>query len=130
MKRFRILLVDDNVVFARVAKQAIEELFALDEGIEVMATAGSGEQALARIGRDRPDLVLMDLHMQDMDGIETTRRIKSSDNAPPVVIISTCDDEELAAAAAVAGADDHMCKACLLDKLPAFVRALTYVGAS
>ena len=130
MKRFRILLVDDNAVFARVAKQAIEELFTPNENVEVLAIAGSGERALARIGSERPDLVLMDVHMQDMDGIETTRRIKFSDNAPLVLMISTSDDEELRAAAAAAGADHHMCKACLLDQLPAFVRALTHAGAS
>ncbi len=123
MNPLKILLVDDSAVFARTAKQFIEEAFAAHPLLQVLDSAGSGSEALARIEVERPHLVLMDLNMPGIDGIEATRLIKAAGNAPKVVMISLCDIDELAQAAQRAGADGYLRKDALVRELPALIQA-------
>ena len=123
MAPFKILLVDDSAVFVRAAKQFIEEAFRGDSRLQVLATAGSGDEALRRMDFESPDLVLMDVRMPGLDGIEATRRIKLLAE-PPTVLMLSLEDEGLERAAALAGADGYMSKSALVEQLPALIGAL------
>jgi DNA-binding NarL/FixJ family response regulator len=82
----RVLIVDDLAPFRRVAKSVIDA----SDGFEAVGEAGSGEEAVLAAGLLRPDLVLMDVNLPGIDGLEATRRIRSrSDAAPVVLLLST-----------------------------------------
>jgi DNA-binding NarL/FixJ family response regulator len=92
-----VLTVDDQPVFRR----AVSGLIAATPGFEEVGQAGSGSEALKLAAALRPDLVLLDVRMPDMDGIETARRLRASDCDAVVVLISLNEVPE--ATAAVAG---------------------------
>ena len=96
----RVLTVDDQAVFRLVAREVIEAT----SGFEPVAEAGSGAEALALIEALEPDLVLMDVRMPGMDGIETARQ--ACDVAPTsvVVLISLEDPDYIEAVAGGCGA--------------------------
>jgi DNA-binding NarL/FixJ family response regulator len=88
----RVLIVDDRVPFRRVARAVIDA----SDGFEAVGEAGSGEEAVLAAGLLRPDLVLMDINLPGIDGIEATRRIRSESRAgaPVVLLLSTWDQDE------------------------------------
>ena len=110
-----MLVVDDSEPFARAAAAFVQQR----AEFEVLGIAGSGLEALERVGRQRPDLVLMDLKMPGMDGLEAIRRIKALP-APPKTIAMTLEDfAEMEASAYAAGADAYVAKKDLGEKLHA-----------
>lgn len=78
--------------------------------VEVVGRASSGREALDQVVRLHPDLVLVDLAMPDMNGFETTQRIKAQADAPRVVILTMHDSPDYRRAAQAAGADNFMFK--------------------
>ena len=92
-----VLTVDDQAVFRR----AVGDLIAATPGFEEVGQASSGSQALEMAAALRPDLVLLDVRMDDMDGIETAQRLLASDCDAVVVLISLNEVPE--ATSAVAG---------------------------
>ena len=92
-----VLTVDDQAVFRR----AVGDLIAATPGFEEVGQATSGAEALQLADTLRPDLVLLDVRMDDMDGIETARRLRESDCRAVLVLISLNEVPE--AASAVAG---------------------------
>ena len=105
--RVRILLVDDNDDFRRQAARFL----AAEPGCDVVAFAASGTEAVEMTGRVGPDLVLMDLSMPGMNGIEATRRIKARAGAPRVVIVTLDGDAPYKTASESALADGFLSKA-------------------
>lgn len=102
----RILIVDDSPLVA----QSLESFLTRQEGFKVVGIAGSGKEAVQQVTELRPDLVLMDIRMPGMDGLEATRRIKQQEE-PPVVIMFTLEDGEgVWGAAKAAGADGFVTK--------------------
>ena len=87
----RVLTVDDQVVFRRAAHDVI----AATPGFEPVGDAESGEQALAEVDRLRPELVLLDVRMPGIGGIEAARRIGAAHPETVVVLISIEDSEQL-----------------------------------
>lgn len=106
MPPIRVLLVDDNPVFLRAA----ERLVASEDGLEVVGTAHDGREAVAEVERLRPELVLMDLRMAGMSGIEATRIIKRVPHPPRVVIMTVEDPAVHAPLVDAAGADGFVAK--------------------
>ena len=87
----RVLVVDDQAPF-RIAARAVVRATA---GFEVVGEAKSGEEAVDQAGAVSPDLVLMDINMEGIGGIEATRRITEAHPAIRVVLLSTYDAEDL-----------------------------------
>jgi DNA-binding NarL/FixJ family response regulator len=102
----RVLVVDDQ----RVVREGLEMLLGLLDGVEVAASAGDGEEALARVADAEPDVVLMDLNMPRLDGIAATARISAEHPHVPVVVLTTYTDEERVLAALRAGARGYLTK--------------------
>ena len=121
----RVLIIDDSASFLRAARA-----FVLTQpGIQEVATAPSGESGLELFGRSPADLVLVDLAMPGIDGLETTRRLKARSDAPAVFVVSLVAGPNYAAAASAAGADGFISKADLPAAFPA-VAAATNAGAA
>lgn len=114
-----ILVVDDD--------QAVRDSLARSlqySGYEVTA-AGDGLEALARLSALRPDAVIMDVMMPRLDGLETTRMLRSTGNDVPILVLTARDAVGDRVDGLDAGADDYMAKPFSLDELLARLRALT-----
>jgi DNA-binding NarL/FixJ family response regulator len=102
----RVLTVDDHAPFLRVAR----ELMRATPGFESAGEASSAEEGLAAVLNTHPDLVLVDIHMPDLSGIEVARRIERADDSPIVVLITAQDLSQLPAAARNCGAAEVVSK--------------------
>lgn len=96
----RVLIVDDQEPFRSAARMVVE----MSDGFEVVGEAESGEEGVELASELEPDLVLMDVYLPGIDGLEATRQITAVDGAPRVMVMSTHESEEFAAAALAAGA--------------------------
>jgi DNA-binding NarL/FixJ family response regulator len=96
----RVLIVDDQLPFRDASRMVVE----MTNGFEVAGEADNGEHAIALVEELNPDLVLMDVQMPGIDGIETTRRITSTPNPPIVVVMSTHESGDYVEVALAAGA--------------------------
>ena len=117
MSPLRILIVDDEPPIRRFLRTA---LAAQDYRVE---EAGDGEAALDFLKRNPVDLVILDLGLPGMDGLEVVRRLRAQSSAIPIVILSSRDDEAGKVAALDLGADDYVSKPFGVEELSARVRA-------
>jgi response regulator of citrate/malate metabolism len=85
-----VLIVDDDFMVAKVHAGFVSAL----EGFEVVGTASTGTQALIEVGRLRPDLVLLDVYLPDMTGLEVLRRLRAAGSQVDVMVISAARDVE------------------------------------
>ena len=85
----RVLLVDDQAPFLRAMEAVVKET----SGFEVAGEAGSGEESVLVASAARPDLVLMDVNLPGIDGLEATRQLRRLPSPPVVVLLSTYDDD-------------------------------------
>ncbi len=106
----RVLVVDDE----QLIREGIASLLGIQEGIAVVGTATNGDEAVAQAEALAPDLILMDVHMPVMDGIEATERVRNSLPDCQVVMLTTFDDDEYIVRSLRAGACGY-----LLNDIPA-----------
>lgn len=106
MPDIRVLIVDDHAIL----RDGIRSLLARQEGIKVVGEASNGREALARVGELRPDIVLMDVAMPVMDGLEATRRIKESYPEVSILILTQHDSQEYVSPLLQAGASGYVLK--------------------
>jgi DNA-binding NarL/FixJ family response regulator len=115
----RVLIVDDHATMRMGFRTILEA-----SGIEVAGEAATGRQAVAAAQEIAPDVVLMDVQMPDMDGIEATRRILSQDRRPRILIVTTFDRDDYLFAALDAGASGFLLKNAGPEELVAAVRVV------
>lgn len=120
-RRLRIMLVDDH----QMMRSGLRSLLELEQDLEIVGEADDGAQAQELAERLRPDLILMDVSMPQMDGIEATRRIKARHPAIRVIGLSMFDDERCAITMRDAGAECYLPKAGPAEELLAAVRSST-----
>ena len=102
----RILLVDDHPMMRR----GLRDLLELENDLEVVAEAGNGEDAIAHAQQTEPDLILMDLNMPGIDGLETTRRMRDVDIDARIVMFTVSDEQGHVLEALRNGADGYLLK--------------------
>ncbi len=116
----RVLVADDQ----SVVREGLVLLLGLLPGIEVVGSAGDGAAALRLVASERPDVVLMDLRMPRMDGVEATRRIRAEFPDTQVVVLTTYADDESVFAALRAGARGFLTKSADADEIARAVAAV------
>jgi DNA-binding NarL/FixJ family response regulator len=113
-----LLLVDDHQLLRQGLRRAVE-----DAGFAVVGEAGDGAEALRMAEALRPHLVLMDVTMPVLDGIEATRRMRTSSPGSRVVILTMHGEEEIVEAALRAGAVGYLGKDCSMEQVAETLRA-------
>jgi two-component system chemotaxis response regulator CheB len=109
----RVLIVDDAVVVRRTLSDAVSR----DLLLEVVGTAGNGRIALAKFAALRPDIILLDIEMPEMDGLETVRELRQIDARVPILMFSTLTERGASATleALALGATDYLTKPSNID---------------
>ncbi|MFB9830866.1 response regulator [Actinoallomurus acaciae] len=118
MTAIRLLVVDDQAAI----RDALAVMLDLDPDIAVVGTAANGEEAVAAVDEHDPQVVLMDLHMPVMGGVEATGRIRAARPGLPVVVLTTFEDDESILAALRAGARGYLTKDADRTKIVQAVR--------
>jgi len=103
---YTLLVIDDHPLF----RKGVADLIAMDATLTLVGEAASGEEGFAKAKELQPDLILLDLNMKGMDGIETLKAIKEADLDARVIMLTVSDNEENVVAALRAGADGYLLK--------------------
>ena len=114
-----VVIADDQ----RVVREGLTMVLGLMPGVEIVGTASDGEEALALVGELRPDVVLMDLRMPHLDGVEATRRLAESDARTKVVVLTTYADDHSVIQALRAGACGFLTKDATSPQIAAALEA-------
>ncbi|WP_427870307.1 response regulator [Leucobacter luti] len=116
----RVLVVDDHPI----VRGGISGLLETEPDFAVVGEAASGEEAIELVASSAPDVVLMDLRMPGIGGVEATRAIARGDGSPRVLVFTTYEDDDQILAAIEAGASGYLVKAAPAEELAAGVRAV------
>ena len=114
----RVVLADDQQLIRTALRMVIADI----EDVEVVGEAADGEEAVRLAGHLAPDVVVMDIRMPGMDGIEATRRITDGPSAAHIVVLTTFDDDDYVYGALRAGASGFLVKDMALDDILAAIR--------
>jgi DNA-binding NarL/FixJ family response regulator len=115
----RVLLVDDQALFLRALVSVVGET----AGFTVVGEAATGEECLRLANEVRPDLVLLDVNLPEMDGVEVARRLRAGDAPPMVVLLSTYDEDAGERFVAESGANAYVTKSAFASDLLAHMWA-------
>jgi DNA-binding NarL/FixJ family response regulator len=116
----RVVIADDQ----RAVREGLAMLVGLTEGIEVVGTAANGVEAVALANELRPDVVLMDLRMPEMEGAEATRAIRTTLPGTHVLVLTTYADDESLFPALQAGARGYLTKDASAEEIERAIRAV------
>lgn len=122
--RIRVVLVDDQTL----VRQGLRSLLSMLPDLEVVAEAAGGEEALRVIPETTPDVVLLDLRMPDLDGIEVLRRLSAAGTLPPTLVLTTFDEDAALLQAVRHGARGFLLKDVTLERLAEAIRTLAAGG--
>jgi two-component system, NarL family, response regulator DegU len=112
-----VLIADDHQLLRQALRRALE-----DSGFRVVSEAGDGEEAVRLVMHDRPDVVVMDVTMPVLDGIEATRRIHAATGETRVLVLTMHDEDALRVKALRAGAVGFLTKDCAMQEVVETVR--------
>lgn len=118
--RIRVVLVEDHPMYRDGLRAALES----DAGVVVVGTAGDGERGVALACELRPDIVVMDLHLPGMSGVEATRQLAKAVPETRVLVLSMLDDDDSVFSAMRAGAHGYLLKGAGRDEALDAIRAL------
>ena len=121
----RVCLVDDQTL----VRQGVKSLLDLAEDIEIIGEAADGRQAVEMIPELRPDVVLMDMRMPVMSGLEALQALAAKNQLPPTIILTTFDDDQLVLAGIKAGARGYLLKDVTLDQLVNAIQTVAEGGS-
>jgi DNA-binding NarL/FixJ family response regulator len=119
VSRIRVAIADDH----RVVRVGLEQLLATFEDLELVGSADGGEQAVELCSSTTPDVLLLDLSMPDVDGVEVTRRLTSASPDTKVVIFTSFSERDRIVEALDAGAVGYLLKDAEPDELRSAIRA-------
>jgi NarL family two-component system response regulator LiaR len=125
MKSIRIVVVEDHLL----VREGIRDLIQQERDMEVVGEAADGEEAVVLVNRLKPDIVLLDIAMPKLNGIEATKRIKSEQPRVSVLVLTAYDNEEFILAILEAGASGYLLKNIRSEELLKSVRSV-YRGES
>ena len=120
-----VCLVDDQTL----VRQGIRSLLELSDSIRVVAEAGDGMQAVEVIPRVKPHVVLLDMRMPGMSGLDVLNALAGANQLPPTIILTTFDDDQLVLAGLKAGARGYLLKDVSLDQLVDAVKTVAAGGS-
>jgi DNA-binding NarL/FixJ family response regulator len=120
----RIVLVDDQTL----VRQGIRSLLELAGDIAIVAEAADGEDGVAVITRERPDVVLLDVRMPRKGGLDVLRALQAASALPPTILLTTFDDDEALLEGIRAGARGYLLKDVSLEQLTDAIRAVAAGG--
>lgn len=112
-RSYRLVVVDDHALFRRGLIGLISDF----DGFEIVGQAGSGEEALQVIAKQNPDLVLLDINMPGMSGVETLRALREAELAMPVLMLTVSQNDNDLVDAILAGASGYLLKNIEPDSL-------------
>ena len=121
----RVLVVDDHPLF----REGLAGLLLTVEDIEVAGSVGEGESAVRRTTELEPDVVLMDLNLPGMPGLEATRRIVAGPSSATVLVLTMVDDDDSVTAALQVGARGYVLKGAGQEEVLAAIRTVAAGGA-
>lgn len=113
MEKIKVLLADDQVLL----RDSLKTIINMDTSLEVVATAANGREAVELAEKHQPQVVLMDIRMPEMDGVESIKNIKSKFPQIKVIMLTTFNDEEYIIEALSHGASGYLLKDIEIDKL-------------
>ena len=121
----KVLIVDDQ----ELIRQSLKVVLNVSPGIEVVDVAGSGKEALRSVAAHKPDVVLMDIRMPGMDGVEATKIIKERYPSIKVIVLTTFDDDEYVFGALQNGASGYLLKGSNVSELADAIKIAHSGGA-
>ena len=124
MSDIRVVVVDDH----QIVREGLASLLGALPGIEVVGTAADGRDAIHVVGETEPDVVVMDIQMPQLDGIEATRHIAGRHPATRVVMLTMNEDDETVLSALRAGASGYLLKGSGADEVQTAIRAAAAGG--
>jgi DNA-binding NarL/FixJ family response regulator len=120
-----VCLVDDQTL----VRQGIRSLLELSDDIRIVGEAADGAQALVLIPQTKPDVVLLDMRMPGMSGLDVLTALAARGTVPPTIILTTFDDDQLVLAGLKAGARGYLLKDVSLEQLVDAVKAVASGGS-
>jgi len=120
MKTITLLLVDDH----DVVRTGLRSFLETQEGIQVVAEARTGDEALTQAAKFKPDIALMDISMPGMDGLQATQRLKKQSPSTQVLALTVHDDKQYFMEMLAAGATGYLTKQAAAEELVAAIHAV------
>jgi DNA-binding NarL/FixJ family response regulator len=121
----RVLLVDDQ----ELVRTGLRGILRTQFGFDIVGECADGSEVIAAVESLTPDVVLMDVRMPEVDGVQATRELRSRDGSPPVLALTTFDDDEVLAGMLRAGASGFILKGVTAEDLQRAVRVVAGGGA-
>lgn len=121
----KVLIADDQ----ELIRQSLEIVLSTKEGIEVTGTAKDGREVIRCIRKEKPDVILMDVRMPEMDGVQCTEIIKENYPQIKIIILTTFDDDEFVFSALKHGASGYLLKGISMDDLEGAIKTVVQGGS-
>lgn len=121
----KVMLVDDQ----NLVRKGVRSLLELSEEIDVIAEASDGTEAISMLPDVKPDVILLDMRMPGLSGVDVLRHLKERDQLPPTIILTTFDDDDLVLAGIRNGAKGYLLKDVALEELVNAVKTVASGGS-